>query len=395
MQILRHLTVLAICCLAAGVQPIAAADIAVWVYDLPQWTENRWETRSAALPPGTQPFGSGAQPYRLGPRHVYASVEEGPRFLLDDEFQAAHLQRLAGLLREHGGIAVHAMLLQDTRWLDDPAGARDRLTRLLQLNRYRPEQAFAGVHVDVEPHSLEAWDCGGIPERRTLILKLQGLLTQLSQGMASSGKATKRRPLLSAALPWWIGPLSADIPEASSGRWLESLDEIVLMAFGDPGGPLVGGSARALLRRLENGHLWTGLPAGKGIRIGLATYEYASAADLAATIRELDRGLARQPAYRGTAIFHSGSSYGAPLAASIRGLVQDASGKPVAGAGIRAGDRQTVTNRCGRFIFRNLPLATATLEVEGIGLGSVSVPVMGLAPGSELEMPPIVVSRRP
>src|SRR5574341_679195 len=382
MRTLRHLTVLAVCCLAVGVRPIAAADIAVWVYDLPQWTENQWEARSAALPPGAQPSG-------LGSRHVYASVEEGPRFLLDDEFRATHLQRLAGFLREHSRIAVHAMPLQDTRWLDDPAGARDRVTRLLQLNRYRPEQAFAGVHVDVEPHTLEAWECGGIPERRNLIQKLQSLLTQLSQVMATSEKATKGRPLLSAALPWWIGPLSADIPDASPGRWLESLDEIVLLAFGDPGGPLVGGSARALLRRLENGHLWTGLPARKGIRIGLATYEYASPADLATTIRDLDRALTRQPAYRGTAIFHSESNYGAPLTASVRGLVQDASGQPVAGAGIRAGDRQTVTNRCGRFIFRNLPLATAALEVGGIGLGSVSVPIMALVAGSELELPPI------
>ncbi len=381
MRTLRHLTVLAVCCLAVGVRPVAAADVAVWVYDLPQWTENQWQARSAALPPGT--------------RHVYASVEEGPRFLLDDEFQAAHMQRLAGFLREHSRIAVHAMLLQDTRWLDDPAGARDRVTRLLQLNRYRPEQAFAGVHVDVEAHALEAWECGSISERRGLIQKLQSLLTQLVQVMASPEKAAKGRPLLSAALPWWIGPLSADIPEASPGRWLESLDEIVLLAFGDPGGPLVGGSARALLRRLEDGHLWSGLPAGKGIRIGLATYEYASAGDLAATIRELDRALARQPAYRGTAIFHSVSSYGAPLTASVRGLVQDATGQPVAGAGIRAGERQSVTNRCGRFIIRNLPLATATLEVGGIGVNSVSVPVMGLAPGSELELPPIVVGRRP
>ena len=75
--------------------------------------------------------------------------------------------------------------------------------------------------------------------------------------------------------------------------------------------------------------------------------------------------------------------------------MQDGSGQPVAGAGIRAGDRQSVTNRCGRFTFRNLPLATATLEVGGIGLTSVSVPVMGLAPGSELELPPIIVGRRP
>lgn len=367
--------------LVGRIPPATGADIAAWVYDFPRWSGSQYEASVALLPPGT--------------RQIYASVEDGPRFLLDDQFRAADIQRVVGAMRDQSGVAVHAILLQDTRWLDDPGGARERLTRILALNRFAPDRAFAGVHVDVEPHTLEDWECGGIPERRGLVEKLHTLLARLASAIPRPGKGGGGQLGLSAALPWWIGPLSAEIPEAAPRRFFESLDEIVLMAFGDPGGPLVGGTARALVDRLEDARLWRDIPAGKGIRVGLATYEYASADDLLAAIRELDRALTRHVGYRGTAIFHAAGSYGAPLAASLRGLVQDGAGRPVAGLRVKAGARQTATNRCGRFVFRDLPSSGLALEVGGFGSHRITVPVGGLTPGRELEIAPIVVRRLP
>ncbi len=367
--------------LLAGTQPVAAADVAVWVYDLPHWSESQWQTRAAALPPGT--------------RHLYASVEEGSNFLLKDEFRSADIQRIVGTLRERHGILTHAMILQDTRWLDDAEGAQARLARVVALNRTYPDRAFAGVHMDVEPQTLEDWECGGIPERRVLMQKLQALFSRLAAAIPAPGKDRSGRLQLSAALPWWIGSPSGDLPEASPRRFFESLDEIVLMAYGDPGGPRIGGSAQALLNRVEDARLWRDIPPGKGIRVGLATYEYASAADLLAAARGLDRAFAGQKAYRGTAIFHSAGSYGAPLMASVRGLVRDATGQPIARASVKIGERQTATNRCGRFVIRDLPAAGVALEVKVLGLQSASLPVTGLTAGQELEIPPIVLDRTP
>ena len=247
----------------------------------------------------------------------------------------------------------------------------------------------------VEPHTLEDWECGDIPERRALVQKLHAVLTRIASAIPPPGKDGTDRLQLSAALPWWIGQLSTGIPEASLRWFFESLDEIVLMAYGDPGGPLVGGSARALLQRLEDTRLWRDIPPGKRIRIGLATYEYASLADLLAVARELDRAFDSRKAYRGAAIFHSTSGYGVPLVASVRGLVRDTAGRPVALAGVRVGDRQTASNRCGRFVLRDLPLSGGGLEVRGIGLQAVTVPLRGLARGHELEIAPIVVDRAP
>ena len=294
------------------------------------------------------------------------------------------------------------MILQDTRWLDDAEGARARVARVLAVSQSYPERAFAGVFADVEPQTLEEWDCGGVPERRALMQKLQGLFARMGSAIPSPVKNKKSkekdgesRLQFTAALPWWLGSPSADIPEASPRRFFDSLDEIVVMAYGEPGGPRIGGSAQALRQHLEDPRLWRDIPPGKGIRIGLATYEYASAADLLAVIKDLDRTFGRQKAYRGTAIFHATGPYGAPLTASVRGLVRDAAAVPVVHASVKVGDREIATNRCGRFVFRDLPAASVTLDVRGSGFQDVRVPVTGLTAGQELEIPPIVLQPNP
>jgi hypothetical protein len=59
------------------------------------------------------------------------------------------------------------------------------------------------------------------------------------------------------------------------------------MVHGDPGGPLVGESAGATLRRIDDARLWGDLPRGRGLRIGLATYEYPDPAALETTNRKV------------------------------------------------------------------------------------------------------------
>ena len=371
--------------LLAGPRLVVAADLGVWVYDFPRWSETPWEAKAVTLPPGT--------------RHLYASVEDGSNFLLQEQFRAEGLQRLVAVLRERSGILTHALILQDTRWLDDVEGAQARVARVVALNRFYPERAFAGVQIDVQPQTLDDWECGGVTERRTLMQKLQALFRRLASALPGPEPAVAKggsgRLQLSAALPWWIGSSSTDIPEASPRRFFESVDEIVLTVYGDPGGPRIGGSTQALLSRLQDARLWRDVPPGKGFRIGLATYEYPSAAKLLATAKELDSALANQKAYRGTAVFHSTGSYGGPLTPSVRGLVQDAGGQPVALASLRVGGRQAATNRCGGFLVRDLPAAGVVLQVKAVGFRDVAIPLEGLVEGQELGIPPIVLERNP
>jgi CheY-like chemotaxis protein len=75
------------------------------------------------------------------------------------------------------------------------------------------------------------------------------------------------------------------------------------MIYGDPGGPLVGESSAAVLRRIYDARLWRNLPSGRGLRIGLTTFEYKDLATLRAAIGEVTAAPGARPGYRGLAVF--------------------------------------------------------------------------------------------
>jgi hypothetical protein len=201
--------------------------------------------------------------------------------------------------------------------------------------------------------------------------------------------------MLSAALPWWLGPLSVEVPSAAPAEWLLELDEVVLMVYGDPGGPLVGESGTAVLRRLDDARLWRNLPPGRGLRVGLATFEHKDAAALRATIVEVTARLGARPGFRGVAIFANDQAYDAPLVSFVEGRVVDASGSPVALARLRGAGHEVNTNRCGGFGFKGLPATGVDLEVTARGYAPAHVSVRRLVPGRVRELPPVRLERSP
>ncbi len=109
-------------------------------------------------------------------------------------------------------------------------------TRLVNFNNGRgdPQERFAGVELDLEPHTLAQWNAGTNADRRTLLLNLRDAFSTVRQQLLTGGYGTAR---LSAALPtWfdssstigWISPLDRD-------QWFTdintSLDTISLMAY--------------------------------------------------------------------------------------------------------------------------------------------------------------------
>ncbi|HWU40443.1 MAG TPA: hypothetical protein VN203_22575, partial [Candidatus Acidoferrum sp.] len=62
---------------------------------------------------------------------------------------------------------------------------------------------------------------------------------------------------------------------------------------------------------------------------------------------------------------------------------------------LKIGERQAATNRCGRFVVRDLPAAGVVLQVKALGFRSVTIPLEGLVEGQELGIPPIVLERNP
>src|ERR1700730_8515743 len=100
----RWTSVMLLAALVTGpiVRASARPDVAVWVYGAHQWAPGDVETKLSHLPGGA--------------RHLFLSVEEGPRLILDDPVNA---RRIADLLDRAGdklGLTVDAMLLQDPAW---------------------------------------------------------------------------------------------------------------------------------------------------------------------------------------------------------------------------------------------------------------------------------------
>jgi hypothetical protein len=381
---------LALAGLALGCAPLgpspdrarsAGRDVAMWVYGARRWTPAEQDAELARV--------------SALARRLYLSIEDGPRLLVDEP-DGARLGELLDRATGRYGLDVEAMLLQDPGWAGDPAGASERVRRVVAFHTARRASGragFAGLHFDIEPHSEEAWACATPAERAATLAQLHEVFRQ-ARAATEAGSAPPR-PILSAALPWWLGRLSAEVPNAAPAEWLRELDEVVLMTYGDPGGPLVGESGAAVQRRLDDERLWRNLPTGRGLRIGLATFEQKDIPALRATIGEVTAAFGARPGFHGVAVFANDQVYNAPLVAFLEGRVVDADGNPVAGARLRGAGQEVDSNRCGGFGFKGLPIEGVDLEVTARGYAPARVPAGRLVPGRVRELPPVRLERAP
>ena len=368
---------------ASGVRARStAADAAIWVYGANRWTPDEQEAQLAH--------------FATIAGRLYLSVEDGPRLLVDDPDSARRLGEVLDRAAGRFGLEVEAMMLQDPSWVADPAGAVKRVTRVVAFHAARRaagRPGFAGLHFDIEPHSEEGWLCASTEERTATIQSLQEVFRRAR--MATRAGSPAPPPTLSAALPWWLGPLSAEVPSAAPAEFLGELDEVVLMVYGDPGGPLVGESAASVLRRVDDARLWRDLPPDRGLRIGLATFEQKDVTALRATMAEVAAGLGARLGFRGVAIFANDQVYDAPLVPFVEGRVVDASGNPVAGARLRGAGHEVDSSRCGGFGFKGLPVEGVDLEVTARGYAPARITVGRLVPGRVRKLPPVRLERAP
>ena len=309
------------------------------------------------------------------------SVEQGKRFLLDDpagnRLLACVLDHLRGSDR-----TVKAMLLQDPSFTERTGEAVRRAARLGQFVKQHPGR-LAGAHIDVEPYTTEEWSCGDAEERGRLVQELHQLLDLVRQQL--------RGLPLGAAVPSWFPRISDEVPEAAPEALFSVADEIYLMTYGDKGGPVVGGTANRVLRRVDAPEFFSGT--GR-MYIALASYEFPSAADLETTVGTVHQRLDRHANFAGTAVFHAASVFKAPLLRLVSGQVVDEAGEGVAGVNIDAGEIRKRSNKCGKFVLRGVPEGQAELILEKGGLPhSESFPSALAAPGRIRDLGNIVLEK--
>lgn len=343
----------------AETRPVGPED-AVYLYDIFRGT------------PGCQDLAErlSSQPLRST---VILSVEQGPDFLLDrpdgEAVLACALRNLQAASRNG-----KALFLQAPEFLKQPQEAVRRAALLGDFSARYPG-LLAGVQVNIEPYVTKGWNSASLAERRRILASLASLLGEL------------REPLLGLplglAVGWWYPAVAAELPEAAPSAWLRVADEVYVMAYGDQGGPLVGGSAQRVLERVDPDSFFSG--PGR-VHLAVAAYEFRSPQHLDRELTSLRHRLTSYPAFAGTAVFHAASPFDVPLVRIIAGTVKDHRNRRLAGVVVRAGKLRTRTDESGQFYLRGLRGTRAELVISRPGFSTRSKKVELAAPGRELDL---------
>lgn len=245
-------------------------DRGVFLYDLPP-TAEAWEAELASLK------AHGFSQISLSRSDAWVA--------LADEEKASRLETAAS-----EKISVSLMAYESTVFLD-PAmleEAASRVEELLAFNAAHPSAAYAGLTIDVEPHTLFTGDTGGnnaLAKQFHAFLKEMGKRYDLD-GSLSAGVCTG----------WWYSRKSEDgtYPELGLGTFRKNSSKLIPMVYDG-----IGSTAEDIIWRVD--------PDMKRIpvQIGVGAHEFTDWASLKSVLDELDVTYRNEPNYRGTIIFHS------------------------------------------------------------------------------------------
>jgi hypothetical protein len=366
MRVFGFLTVLILCSLFAQAATPAGYEDGVYVYDVFKGSPKCPEVidRLKALPLRST---------------VILSLESGREFVLDRPDGQAQLACALDYLRSSGHKAK-GLLLQDPVFLEQADEAMRRAILAGEYAVHHPGQ-LAAVQLDVEPYTVKYWGCRTVPEKRALMTSLQQLLSRVRRQLQGLP--------LGIVSPWWY-PTATDLPEAGPEALFKVADEIYLMAYGDEGGPIVGGTAERILRHVDSPEFF----AGHGrMYIAFATYEFRSPEQLQADIETVRNRLASRPNFAGTAVFHATSGYDLPVSRFLSGTITDSGSQGLAGAQVEAAGVDGETSPCGTFYLSGLSKPSVELTIRKPGYLSKKVTLSLRPAGSVTEMGNVVLEK--
>lgn len=307
---------------------------------------------------------------------VILSAEEGAGFVLDR--QAGDVTCVADALRA-SGYRTKLMVLQDPSFLDRPDEALRRVRAVARLAAAHPG-VLSAVVVDLEPYTDANWDCADAPGRRRIAERFRDLIVHLRR---ESGRLP-----LELVVPWWFG-VEPRYPALTLGALSEVSDGLILMLYGDEGGPVVNGDIRRAVERMDL--VLRTSPPRQRFSIALATFEQRSRSSMEAEIADLRERYRGVPHFGGMAVFHATGRFDAKLVRIVEGRVTDEAGQGLAGARVAIGRQNTQTNACGRFTIRDLASARAGIHVAKAGFQDARLEVRLDEPGKIKELAPIVL----
>jgi hypothetical protein len=230
------------------------------------------------------------------------------------------------------------MTLQDPVFLFRRQEAVRRVRALSSFAVSNPEM-IASIVLDVEPYADPRWDCADYTLRSRILEQFRDLLRAV-KGASSL--------YVDAVVPWWFA-VQTRFPFVCLRALQELVDGIYLMMYGDPGGPVVNGTASGVLNRLPPAVL-ASLRAP--VYLAIATYELPSLAAELQESKKLKSIYQSQSAFGGISVFRAGGEYAVPRQLLLAGTVVGASGQPLVGAQIAFGGTKITSNECGQFLLR-------------------------------------------
>ena len=226
--------------------PLYASEKAIYFYGVERLSDYEWQEKIN-------------QWKAQGIQRAIVSLESGPKFLLGSawmENRLAHMFSMAVL----SGIHIEGMILQDPLWVLRVSEARARVKEVLGFALRHPN-TIDSLQIDVEPYT--------VPDLLD-ITQVWKLYANLVSGLHEELEAQPGVLDLTAAVPWW---LSQTLPDEDLAKIGKSIDKLMLMAYGDPGGIPVVPDMETFKRKLYPAIMKLTLHA-KGIQVGVATYEH-------------------------------------------------------------------------------------------------------------------------
>jgi len=309
------------------------------------------------------------------------SIEQGPEFLLDRPGGRELLDCVASNLPPPAK-KVKVLFLQDISFIKNDKEAVRRAAALRRFVHDFPGK-LAAAQMDIEPYATEDWGCGNTAGQRALARAMLGLLRKIRTQLDGFP--------LGLDSGWWYAAVGHDIPELAPAVLFRVVDEMYLMVYGDPGGPVVGGSAERILERLDKPMFF---PGPGRVYVALGSYEYRSPQHLQSEISKIQRKLAARPTFAGFAVFHARSEFNAPLVRMISGVVHGPDGKGLAGVTVESGRTRGASNRCGQFGLRGLPGPGAQVILKKAPYQDEQLAVESLKPGEPHDFGIIKMKRR-
>lgn len=205
-----------------------------------------------------------------------------------------HVRAAIADLRD-GGVVVEA-LGGERRWATTDRGGMLAFVR--SARRYQrgapPGARLAGIHVDVEPYGLRAWDRH---ERRTQ----RDLVDSLRAARRAAG------PLpLAADIPFWFDGIRLG-PGSLAEATIAATDGVTIMAYRDSADAVIDVARREVRIAGELGSRATvGVETGDYDPPSITFFQEGRAA-LAAALAAVDARLGARPGFGGTAVHHYGS----------------------------------------------------------------------------------------